>query len=179
MIIAATPIAGAFLVDIAPEADERGFFSRTVCVDQFAQHGMQAVFVQQSISFNAARGTLRGMHYQAAPHAEDKLVRVTRGEIWDVMLDLRPESPSFRQWHAVVLSAENRRAVYIPKGVAHGFQTLAAASEVLYQMTEAYCAPAARGVHWRDPGFAIAWPDPDGAIISQRDRDYPHFQAND
>jgi dTDP-4-dehydrorhamnose 3,5-epimerase len=179
MTITQTPIAGAWLVDIEPQVDERGFFARTVCSAQFAAAGMRAEFVQQSVSFNIHKGIVRGLHYQAAPHAEEKLVRVTQGEIWDVIVDLRPHSPTFRQWHGVVLTADNRRALYIPQGVAHGFQTLAAASEVFYQMTVAFCEEAARGVHWRDPGFAIAWPDPDGAIISRRDRDYNNFDMND
>lgn len=176
MIIAATPIAGAFVVDIEARTDERGFFARSVCAGEFARAGLAAAFVQQSISFNAEKGIVRGMHYQAAPHEEEKLVRVTQGEIWDVILDLRRGSPSFGKWHALLLSAENRRAVYIPKGVAHGFQTLAPASEVFYQMTVAYCEQASRGVHWRDPAFNIAWPDPAGAIMSQRDRDFNHFE---
>lgn len=178
MIIAATPIAGAYTVDIEPRSDARGFFARSVCADEFARFGLSAAFVQQSVSFNAEKGIVRGMHYQAAPHGEEKLVRVTQGEIWDVMLDLRADSPSFGQWHAVVLSAANRRAVYIPKGVAHGFQTLAPASEVLYQMTAAYREEAARGVHWRDPSFNIAWPDVEGAIMSERDRDLNNFQGS-
>jgi dTDP-4-dehydrorhamnose 3,5-epimerase len=177
MIIAGTPIAGAFVLDIEPRSDERGFFARSVCAQEFGRAGMSASFVQQSISFNAEKGILRGMHYQGAPHEEEKLVRVTQGEIWDVMLDLRPASPSFGQWHAVVLSAANRRAVYIPKGVAHGFQTLAPASEVFYQMTVNYNEQASRGVHWRDPAFNIAWPDPEGAILSQRDREFKHFEG--
>lgn len=178
MIIAPTPIAGAFVVDIEARSDARGFFARTVCAEEFAQAGLSAAFVQQSVSFNAEKGIVRGMHYQAAPHGENKLVRVTQGEIWDVMLDLRAGSPSFGRWHAVVLSAANRRAVYIPEGVAHGFQTLAAESEVHYQMTTAYREDAARGVHWRDPTFNIAWPDAPGAILSQRDRDFNHFQGS-
>lgn len=179
MMMAATPIAGAWLIDIEPRVDERGFFARTVCAAEFAQAGLHAAFVQQSISFNADKGIVRGLHYQAGAHAEEKLVRVTQGEIWDVIVDLRPDSPTFRQWHGVVLSAANRRALYIPKGVAHGFQTLAAASEVFYQMTVAYCEPAARGVHWRDPGFDIAWPDPAGAIISRRDQEYMNFELSE
>lgn len=176
MIIAATPIHGAYVIDIEPLADARGFFSRTVCTDAFARAGLATAFVQQSISFNADKGIVRGMHYQHTPHEEEKLVRVTEGEIWDVLLDLRPHSPNFGQWHAVRLSAANRRAVYIPKGVAHGFQTLAPASEVFYQMTVPYSAQDARGVHWRDPAFNICWPDTEGAIVSQRDSDFPPFQ---
>jgi dTDP-4-dehydrorhamnose 3,5-epimerase len=179
MRMAETPIRGAWLVDIEPRVDQRGFFARTVCADEFSRGGLNSTFVQQSISFNADKGIVRGLHYQAGPHAEEKLVRVTQGEIWDVIVDLRPHSPTFRQWHGVILSAANRRAIYIPQGVAHGFQTMAASSEVFYQMTVAYCEPAARGVHWRDPGFDIAWPDPDGAIISPRDRDYTNFEMSE
>jgi dTDP-4-dehydrorhamnose 3,5-epimerase len=179
MMLAQTPIVGAWLIDIEPRVDERGFFARMVCAEQFGAAGLASQFVQQSISFNTHKGIVRGLHYQAAPHAEEKLVRVTQGEIWDVMVDLRPQSPTFRQWHGVVLSAANRRALYIPKGIAHGFQTLVAGTEVSYQMTVAYCEQAARGVHWRDPGLAIAWPDPDGAIISRRDRDYQNFDMNE
>jgi len=179
MIFTETPIAGAYLIDIEPQVDERGFFSRTMCSDEFARFGLNAQFVQQSISFNARKAIVRGLHYQAAPHEEEKLVRVTQGEIWDVVLDLRPASPTFRQWFGIVLTVENRRAIYIPKGVAHGFQTMTERSEVLYQMTVPYCAQAARGVYWRDPALAIAWPDPAGAIISQRDREYKNFQLNE
>lgn len=179
MMMAETAIAGAWLIDIEPRVDERGFFARTVCAEEFARSGLNAAFVQQSISFNADKGIVRGLHYQTGPHAEEKLVRVTQGEIWDVIVDLRPDSPTFRHWHSVVLSAANRRALYIPKGVAHGFQTMDAASEVFYQMTVAYCEQAARGAHWRDPAFAIAWPDPAGAIISRRDREYKNFEMSE
>jgi dTDP-4-dehydrorhamnose 3,5-epimerase len=170
------PIAGAYLIDIEPQADERGFFARTVCAEEFGRHGLNAGFVQQSVSFNARKGIVRGMHYQAAPHQEDKLVRVTRGAVWDAILDLRPDSPSHGKWFGVELSADNRRALYIPKGVAHGFQTLTDDTEVHYQMTVPYCPDAARGLHWRDPQFGIAWPDPDGAILSERDRMLANFQ---
>lgn len=169
MIFAPTMIPGAYLIDIEPLTDERGFFARSMCEEDFARHGLNGRFVQQSISFNSKKGILRGMHFQAPPHEEEKLVRVTQGSIWDVILDIRSHSPAFRRWFSVQLSAENRRALYVPKGVAHGFQTLSETAEVFYQMTAPYHPAAARNVHWRDTAFSIAWPDPDGAILSSRD----------
>jgi dTDP-4-dehydrorhamnose 3,5-epimerase len=175
MKITATPIAGAFVVEIEPHADARGLFARTVCDDEFARHGLNARFVQQSISRSVGRGVLRGMHFQAAPHEEEKLVRVTGGAIWDAILDLRPASPSFRQWFGIELSAHNHAALYIPKGVAHGFQTLTDSAEVLYQMTAPYTPAAERGVLWSDPAFGIAWPLAD-PIVSARDQSHPFWQ---
>lgn len=169
MIFTQTPILGAYLVDIEAQYDERGFFSRSMCEEDFARHGLNGGFVQQSVSFNNRRGILRGMHFQAAPHEEEKLVRVTMGSIWDVILDMRPHSSSYQCWFGVELTADNRRAIYVPKGVAHGFQTLSERAEVFYQMTVPYHPESARNVHWRDPAFSIEWPDPDGAILSVRD----------
>ncbi len=171
----ATPVAGAFAVEIEALVDARGFFARTVCDEQFAAHGLNARFVQQSISRSAGRGIVRGMHFQAAPHAEEKLVRVTSGAVWDVMLDLRPDSPSFMRWHGIELSADNHAALYIPKGVAHGFQVLSDTAEVMYQMTVAYAPQAERGVRWDDPAFGIAWPL-SGASVSPRDQSHPLWQ---
>lgn len=175
MRITATTIAGAHLVEIEPHADARGFFARTVCEEQFARQGLNARFVQQSVSRSLGRGILRGMHFQAAPHEEEKLVRVTSGAIWDVILDLRPASPSYRQWFGIELSAQNHAALYIPKGVAHGFQTLTDSAEVMYQMTAAYVPAAERGVLWSDDAFGIAWPVPD-PIVSARDQSHPLWQ---
>ncbi|CAK0756829.1 dTDP-4-dehydrorhamnose 3,5-epimerase [Gammaproteobacteria bacterium] len=157
-MIAATPIPGAYVIDIEPQDDERGFFARSVCRDEFAHQGLSANFIQQSLSWNKQRGILRGMHWQVAPWQEEKLVRVTEGAIYDVILDLRAESPTFKQWWAVELSTGNRRALYIPKDVAHGFQTLSETSEVLYQMTVSFHPECARTARWNDPAFAIAWP---------------------
>lgn len=168
-------IPGAFVIDLELVWDERGFFARTFCREEFEIRGLIAEFVQCSLSFNIRRGTLRGMHYQAAPHGEAKLVRCTRGAIYDVLLDLRPSSPAHLQWEAVELSADNRRMVYIPEGVAHGFQTLEDETEIFYQMSQPYAPDAARGVRWDDQAFGIDWP-PAERTISLRDRTYPDFR---
>jgi dTDP-4-dehydrorhamnose 3,5-epimerase len=169
-------IAGAYLVELERIADDRGFFARTWCEREFAEHGLDARLVQCSLSFSPERGTLRGMHYQAAPHAEVKLVRCTRGVIFDVIVDLRPDSPTRMAWEGFELSADNRRAVYIPEGLAHGFLTLASDCETLYQMSTHFRAEAARGVRWNDPAFGIAWPG-QVAKISSRDANYPLWQS--
>ena len=175
MNFVATPLAGVFVVEIEPIADQRGLFARTFCRDEFAAQGLVPDLVQCSVSFNKQRGTLRGMHYQLMPHGEAKLVRVTQGSIYDVALDLRPDSPSYCRWFAVELSAENRRALYIPVGCAHGFQSLEDEAEVFYQMSACYQPEAARGVRWDDPEFAIDWPG-EVQSISERDRSYPDFR---
>jgi dTDP-4-dehydrorhamnose 3,5-epimerase len=176
MKLTATPIAGAYLLDIEPIVDERGFFARSFCADTLRAHGLETTVVQQSISMNTRRGTLRGLHYQTAPHQEVKLVRVTRGRLYDVMLDLRPTSPSHLQWHAVELSASNHRSLYVPKGVAHGFQTLEDDTEVGYQMMQAYTPSHSRGVRWNDPLFGIVWPVPE-PVLSMRDRSYLDYSG--
>jgi dTDP-4-dehydrorhamnose 3,5-epimerase len=170
-----TKISGVF--EICPERkpDERGFFARTWCQDEFKAHGLNHRLVQCSISFNTRRGTLRGMHYQMAPYAEAKLVRSTQGAIYDVVLDLRADSPTFKSWIGVVLTAENRNMVCVPEGCAHGFLTLQADTEVFYQMSESYNAASARGVRWDDPAFGIVWPEK-VEVISERDRTYPDFE---
>jgi dTDP-4-dehydrorhamnose 3,5-epimerase len=169
-----TQLPGAFVIEPEPVGDTRGFFARTFYAHEFAERGLDPSIAQCSVSFNHRRGTLRGMHYQSAPFEEAKLVRCTAGAIHDVILDLRPFSPSFRQWIAVELSAANRRMLYIPAGMAHGFQTLEDASEVFYQISKPYAPEHACGVRWDDPAFAIRWPlrDP---ILSERDRTYPDF----
>jgi dTDP-4-dehydrorhamnose 3,5-epimerase len=169
-------VAGAVLVEAERISDERGFFARTFCRDEFAAQGLDTALVQCSISFNERAGTLRGMHYQRAPHEEAKLVRCTMGAIRDVVLDLRRESATFLRWAAVELSAANRSALYVPKGVAHGFVTLADASEVLYQMSVMFHPECAAGVRWDDRAFAIDWAAP-VRVISERDRNYPDFEA--
>lgn len=153
-----TPLAGAFLIDIDPVQDERGLFARTVCEEQFAQHGLVGRFVQQSLSWNPHAGTVRGLHFQIAPDEEIKLVRVTRGAIFDAIVDLRPDSRTYGQAFHAELSAENRRQLYIPAGMAHGFQSLVADTEVLYQMSAPFCPASARGLRWDDPALAIPWP---------------------
>ncbi len=173
MIFTPTPIDGAWLVDPEPLADERGFFARTVCVEAFAERGLNGRFVQQSVSRNTRAGILRGMHIQYEPAGEDKLVRVTTGAIFDAILDLRPYSPSYRQWFSVELSAQNQRALYIPKGVAHGFQTLTELSEVFYQMTVPFAPAHSGGVRWDDPEIGIAWPPCAARLISAKDLALP------
>ena len=175
MIFDETKLPGAFEIRLEPRSDERGFFARTWCQNEFEAHGLNARLVQCSLSFNARKGTLRGMHYQVAPYAETKLVRCTKGAIYDVVLDLRPQSTTFKKWIAVILTAENRNAVYVPEGFAHGFLTLEDETEVLYQMSEFYNAESARGVRWDDPAFQITWPQK-VQVISQRDRTYADFE---
>lgn len=174
MIFTETRLAGAFIVDPEPIEDARGLFARTFCSHAFAAHGLCAAFVQCNVSFNHRRGTLRGLHYQEAPFAEAKLVRCTMGAIHDVLVDLRAGSPTRGEWVGVVLSASNRRALYIPEGFAHGFQTLADDAEVFYQMSVPFEPAAARGIAAEDPLLAIEWPLP-VSVISTKDRALPGF----
>ncbi len=170
-------IQGAVRVRIERHRDVRGFFARTLCVDEFRAHGLPGQFVQSSISWNERRGTVRGLHFQWPPSQEAKLVRCVRGAIFDVLLDLRPASETFGQHLAVQLDEDNRDAVYIPSGVAHGFQTLTDGSEVLYQMTDFHAPELACGVRWNDPAFAITWPVSADIVIAARDGAYPDFDA--
>jgi dTDP-4-dehydrorhamnose 3,5-epimerase len=174
MIFHTTPLAGVVVVEPELMRDERGWFARTFAAEDFEAEGLEPAVVHCNVSFNARAGTLRGMHYQVQPHAECKLVRCTRGAIYDVALDLRPGSKTYLRWYAVELTAENRLALYIPDGVAHGFQTLTNAAEIHYQMSAPYAPAAARGVRWDDPAFAIEWPD-GHRVISERDLSYPAF----
>ena len=174
MIFTETNLEGAFIVEPERLEDERGFFARTWCQREFEDHGLNARWVQCNISFNKRKGTLRGMHYQAAPYEEAKLVRCTMGSTYDVIIDLRSESPSFKQHAVVVLTALNRKMLYVPEGFAHGFLTLEDNTEVFYQMSEFYVAECARGVRWNDPAFGIQWPA-DVQAISDRDRNHPDF----
>jgi dTDP-4-dehydrorhamnose 3,5-epimerase len=153
-----TKLTGAFVIDVDPKTDDRGFFARTWCRKEFAARGLNTNIVQCSLSFNRRRGTLRGMHYQTVPHGETKLVRCSRGAIYDVVLDLRPQSPSFKDWVGIVLTAENRKTMYVPEGCAHGFLTLQDETEVLYQMSEFQDLELARGVRFDDRAFQINWP---------------------
>jgi dTDP-4-dehydrorhamnose 3,5-epimerase len=170
-----TKLPGVFEIDVEAKSDERGLFARTWCQREFESHGLNSRLVQCSLSYNLRKGTLRGMHYQIAPYAETKLVRCTRGAIYDVVLDLRPQSSTYKDWIGIVLSAENRKAVYVPEGCAHGFLTSEDNSEVLYQMSEFYNAPYARGVRWDDPAFQITWPE-SAHVISQLDRSFADFK---
>jgi dTDP-4-dehydrorhamnose 3,5-epimerase len=169
-----TKLKGAFIVEAERLEDERGFFARSWCERESAAYGLHPQWVQCNISFNKKRGTLRGMHYQCVPSEEAKLVRCTMGILFDVIIDLRPASFTFKQWVAVELSAENRRMLYIPEGFAHGFLTLDDNTEIFYQMSEFYAPACARGVRWNDPAFAIEWPM-DVSVISNQDRNYPDF----
>jgi dTDP-4-dehydrorhamnose 3,5-epimerase len=175
VILRQTEIPGAFVVESEPIGDERGFFSRIFDADEFSARGLETEFPQWSVSYNERSGTLRGMHFQRDPHAEAKLVRCTRGSLYDVVVDLRPDSPTFRRWAAVELSADNRLALYIPKGLAHGFQTLAPATEVVYAMSERFEPSAGDGVRWDDPAFGIDWPEAVQRVMSERDRSWPDF----
>jgi dTDP-4-dehydrorhamnose 3,5-epimerase len=176
VIFRQTPLPGVFLIDLERREDERGFFARTWCQREFTEHGLNPRLVQCSMSFNRRRGTLRGLHYQAPPSAEAKLIRCPRGGIYDVALDLRPASATFLQHVAAELTAANGTGLYVPEGVAHGFQTLADDTEVLYQMSEFFAPETGRGVRWDDPAFGIRWPVPEPSML-ERDRSYPDFAA--
>lgn len=175
MIFTETPLQGAYLIDVERIEDSRGFFSRSWCQKEFSEYGLETNLVQCNISFNKQKGTLRGMHYQAEPYSEAKLVRCTMGAIYDVIVDLRPSSKTFKKWFGVELTAENRRALFVPVGFAHGFQTLTDSSEVFYQMSEFFYPEYARGVRWDDPAFGIKW-HKETLTISERDQSYPDFQ---
>lgn len=174
MIFRETSLPGVFVVDVEPSVDERGSFARTWCLREFEEHGLRVQWVQSNISRNHHRGTLRGLHYQAPPHEESKLVRCIAGRLYDVMLDLRVQSPTYGQHVSVELSSANQRAVFIPGGVAHGFQTLEDATEVMYLMSAFYAPDYSRGVRWDDPQFSIAWPMEVNSI-SARDATYPDY----
>ena len=167
-----TEIPGAFLIEPERLEDERGFFARMWCEREFKAHGLNPRLAQCNLSFNRTRGTLRGIHYQDSPYAETKIVRCTMGAIYDVIVDLRPESPTFKRWFAVELTAENRCMLYIPEGLAHGFQTLVDNTEVFYQMSEFFHPECARGVRWNDPAFGIHWPL-SVSVIADKDNAYP------
>ena len=167
-----TVIEGVWVVEPVPHADDRGFFARLWDPAEFAARGMSPGLAQVSVSYNRLAGTIRGLHWQTAPHAEAKLVRVTAGAVWDVALDLRPDSPTYRRWVAEELSAANRRMLYLPEGCAHGFQTLADDTEVTYHISAAYEPPAGRGARWDDPAFGIAWPQA-VTLVGERDREWP------
>lgn len=175
MIFTETPLAGAFLIDLEPKSDERGFFARSFCVDEFARHGLETKFVQMNTSHNIQRGTLRGLHYQLSPHEEVKVVRCLRGSIEDVILDLRTDSPTFGKSFGAVLSEQNRRMMYVPRGFAHGFITLADDTEITYLVSSFYNSAHERGIRWDDPAFEVKWAiHPE--TISVRDQSHPDFE---
>ena len=167
------PVKGAFLLDIEPKKDNRGFFARVVCENEFRAIGINAAFKQCNMQHNLYKGTLRGMHLQHEPHAEEKLVRCTRGIIYDVIVDLRSTSQTYRQWFGVELSAENRRMLYIPKGIAHGYMTLTDDVETFYMVTAFYEPKYEWGVRFDDPAFGIVWPDVGALLVSEKDRTWP------
>jgi len=177
MLFENLPIPGAASIRIERRIDPRGFFARTYCSDEFVAHGLPTECVQASISYNERRGTVRGMHFQWPPSREGKLVRCIRGRLFDVLLDLRPESPYYLRHVALELDNESREAVFIPHGVAHGFQTLEDRTEVLYQMTDRFAPELGAGMRWNDPAFAIAWPLPE-VVISERDTQWPDFERH-
>ena len=178
MIFQEIKLAGAYVIELKRLEDERGFFARSFCQDEFEAQGLNPCVAQCNVSFNKHAGTLRGMHFQLEPHAEAKLVRCTMGAVYDVIVDLRPNSNTFRQWVSVELTAENRRAIYIPEGFAHGAQTLTDNAELFYQMSAPYYGPSASGVRWDDPAFGIVWPVlANGRIIVERDCTWPDFQV--
>jgi len=174
MIFTPTELNGAYLVGLKRIEDVRGFFARAWCRKEFTDHGLNPDLEQINVAFSHRRGTLRGMHFQESPHAEAKLVRCTRGALYDVIIDLRPASPTFRRWLGVELTADNRQMLYVPEGSAHGYQTLADETEMYYQTTEFYVPQAARGVRYNDPAFAVKWPLP-VAVISEADQKWPDF----
>jgi dTDP-4-dehydrorhamnose 3,5-epimerase len=174
MIFTACKVKGAYLIDLERKVDERGFFARSYCRNEFAAHGLHPDFVQGNLSFNNRRRTLRGMHYQVRPNEEVKLIRCLSGAIYDVIVDLRLTSPTYKQWMGVELDADSRKMLYSPAGFAHGYLTLADNTEVLYQVSAFYSPESERGVRWNDPAFNIQWPMPP-EVISSKDRQHPDF----
>lgn len=177
IIFRETKLKGAFVIDPERFDDERGFLARSFSAKEFENHGLNPRMAECNISFSKKRYTIRGMHFQKPPHAQAKLVRCTKGSIYDVIIDLRPESPTFKQWIGEELTAENRRMLYVPEGFAHGFETLEDDTEVFYQISEFYAPRSEGGVRWNDPAFAIRWPAGDGVTINDRDRMYPDFKS--
>ncbi|MCR8635036.1 dTDP-4-dehydrorhamnose 3,5-epimerase [Paenibacillus radicis (ex Xue et al. 2023)] len=167
-----TSIAGAYVIDIEPSNDERGFFARSWCVDEYAQYGLNTNVVQCGISYNWYKGTIRGLHYQEAPFTEAKTIRCTKGAVYDVILDIRPQSTTYKQWLGIRLTAANRSMLYVPEGVAHGFQTLEDDTELTYLLSQRYEPASARGVRWNDPAFCIQWLPMEALIISDRDQQF-------
>jgi dTDP-4-dehydrorhamnose 3,5-epimerase len=169
-----TTLIGAWLICLEPNHDSRGFFARTFCLEEFGAHGLETAYPQHSVSFSVHKGTLRGMHYQREPHGEAKVVRCIRGKIWDVIIDIRPDSPTYRRWQGFELSDSNGYELYIPKGFAHGFQTLAECTEVSYLISEVYVPTGAGGIRYNDASFGISWPLP-VSDISEKDQSWPDF----
>ncbi len=174
MIFTETRLKDVYIIELEKREDQRGFFARAWCQREFEEHGLVAQVVQTNVSYNIYKGTLRGMHYQIAPHSETKLVRCTQGAIYDVVIDLRPGSPTFKQWFGVELTSQNYRMLYVPEGFAHGFQTLEDHAEVTYQVSQFYTPGAERGVRYNDPAFGIEWPL-EIKSISDKDKNWPNY----
>ncbi len=177
MIFTPLPLEGAFVVDLEPRGDERGFFARAWCRKEFAGAGIEVEFVQANLAQSLRKGTLRGMHYQIPPHAEAKMLRCIRGAVFDVMVDLRPDSPTYRKWAGVELTADNRKMVFVPEGFAHGYLTLEDETEVIYQVSAFYAPGAERGFRWDDPAFGIRWPEVPELVVSEKDRRWDPFET--
>jgi dTDP-4-dehydrorhamnose 3,5-epimerase len=175
MIFHETKLPGVFEIHLEPKGDGRGLFARSWCQREFEKYGLNPITVQCNVSFNEKKGTLRGMHYQGDPHPEAKLVRCTQGSVYDVVVDLRPGSTTFKKWISVILTTANRSMIYVPEGFGHGFLTLEDRTEVLYQMSEFYYPELSRGVRWNDPAFQFDWPA-QPMVMSDRDRAYPDFE---
>jgi dTDP-4-dehydrorhamnose 3,5-epimerase len=175
VIFEQTELKGAFLIQLNKIKDQRGFFARAWCEQEFADHGLTAVVHQANVSFNIKAGTLRGMHYQVEPYGEAKTVRCTRGAIYDVIIDLRPDSPTYKQWIGAELTADNYTMLYVPEKFGHGFLTLTDNTEVTYQVSEFYTPGAERGIRWNDPALAIRWPA-EVHVISEKDANWPDYQ---
>ncbi len=174
MIFTPTPLEGAYQIEPERRGDERGYFARVWCAQEFAEHGLSTELLQVNVGFSSRKGTLRGMHYQSAPEQEVKLVRCTRGAVYDVMVDLRPASPTHGRWYAAELTPDNGRMLYVPEGFAHGYQTLVDSSEISYQTSRPYAPRCATGVAFDDPAFSIDWPMPP-TVISDADRNWPAY----
>jgi dTDP-4-dehydrorhamnose 3,5-epimerase len=177
MIFTETELKGAFIIELELRRDDRGFFARTWCKREFEEHGLVSNIAQSNCSFSKKAGTLRGMHYQAAPFEETKTIRCIRGAIYDVIIDLRPTSSTYKQWVAVELTEDNYKMLYVPKGFAHGFQTLTEDVEVIYHVSQFYSPESERGVRWNDPQFGIKWPDLSVRVMSEKDRNWPDYTA--
>ncbi|MCB8976629.1 MAG: dTDP-4-dehydrorhamnose 3,5-epimerase [Ardenticatenaceae bacterium] len=176
MIFEETRLPGAYIIHLEPIQDNRGFFSRVFCQREFEAHNLHTDFVQANLTHSEKKGTLRGLHYQIRPHKEVKLVHCPRGAIYDVIVDMRPDSPTYLEWISVELTAENRKMIYIPGDFAHGYQTLADDSEVYYQVGQFYAPDFEQGIQWDDPALNIKWPDPSNPILSEKDKMWPEFQ---
>jgi dTDP-4-dehydrorhamnose 3,5-epimerase len=177
MTFTETTLEGAFVIDLERIEDARGFFARAWCAREFQDHKLTNRVAQCNLAFNKQKWTLRGMHYQVAPHEEAKVIRCTRGAIFDVIIDLRQGSPTYKKWFGVELTSENRKALYVPEGFAHGYQTLEDDTEVFYLVSEFYTSEAERGVRWNDPAFGIEWPEMEHVEISNKDQTWPDYQA--